>query len=371
MNHSLETTTKLIIRVLSSTAILTTVLLFATILLINQIAPLRYFIVRGAALGEQEYIRKKFYEAVASEPKRLFLGSSLLLCATRRADTGTDSDSPHQLEDYRFARTFDEMIAQDKIVTYNLALSGLLVSDYKRLLAELLEAGRRPQSVYIFVGFRDFIDNFRLDGAGSHVSVFFDGRSTPLARYLPGFAGNYLLEHHEELKTVFLYYACQILRRPPQLQADGDLQKLEFDRLVQFNLAEEKRDRLMKRRFRNDMQSDLVAYRKRYLPIDSAKLDREMRSFESLLDLCARSGIEARVVFMPVSCRNAGLLPGDFQEQFWQRLRALTQARKVALYEFPPCKDFQDNDFEDSVHLNAEGAKKFWQCLREQTATSR
>ncbi len=149
MNHSLETTTKLIIRVLSSTAILTTVLLFATILLINEIAPLRYFIVRGAALGEQEYIRKKFDEAVASEPKRLFLGSSLLLCATRRADTGTDSDSPHQLEDYRFARTFDEKIAQDNIVTYNLALSGLLVSDYKRLLAELLEAGRRPQSVYI------------------------------------------------------------------------------------------------------------------------------------------------------------------------------------------------------------------------------
>ncbi|MBX9938429.1 MAG: hypothetical protein K2Y32_04220 [Candidatus Obscuribacterales bacterium] len=362
---------KIIIRAFSSATILTIVLLFATILLINQIAPLRYFIVRGAVLGEQEYIRKKFYEAVRLEPQRLFLGSSLLLCATRRADTGTDSDSPHQLEDYRFARTFDEKIARDNIVTYNLALSGLLVSDYKRLLTELLEAGRRPKSVYVFVGFRDFIDNFRLDGAGSHVSVFFDGRSTPLTRYLPGLSGNYLLEHHEELKTVFLYYACQILRRPPQLQASGELQKLEFDRLVQFNNAEEKRDRLMKRRFRNDMQSDLIAYRKRYLPIDSAKLDREMQSFESLLDLCARSGIEAKVVFMPVSCRNAALLPGLFQEQFLQKLRSLSQARKVALYEFQPCKDFQDSDFEDSVHLNAAGAQKFWQCLKDQSVTSR
>ena len=121
---------RIIIRAFNSAAILIAVFFAFTILLINQIAPLRYFIVRGAALGEQEYIRKKFDEAVASEPKRLFLGSSLLLCATRRADTGTDSDSPHQLEDYRFARTFDEKIAQDKIVTYNLALSGLLVSDY-------------------------------------------------------------------------------------------------------------------------------------------------------------------------------------------------------------------------------------------------
>lgn len=80
--------------------------------------------------------------------------------------------------------------------------------------------------------------------------------------------------------------------------------------------------------------------------------------FEALLEYCRDNGIQCHIIFFPVWEGFLEILDKGQISDTRQRLMKLHKAYGVPVYDYLDDKEFNENDFYDSDHLNDEGACK-------------
>ncbi|HEY9679652.1 MAG TPA: SGNH/GDSL hydrolase family protein [Drouetiella sp.] len=114
--------------------------------------------------------------------------------------------------------------------------------------------------------------------------------------------------------------------------------------------------------------ADLELYRQRYNPPNFDRMKGQAKYLESLLSLCAANHIPILLVNMPLPDVNRNVIPKPLLAEYKQTVKDVAS-------KYPGCElidldqntAFADNlnNFNDCVHLNANGGKKFFNMLAD------
>lgn len=110
---------------------------------------------------------------------------------------------------------------------------------------------------------------------------------------------------------------------------------------------------------------DQSIYAKRYNPPDQMKLQKQLTSLDNFLDLCTKNNITVLLVDMPITEANRNMIDPNLL-QAWQSGVESCAQRYGAEYADLDCdENYDESDFDDSVHLSASGGRKFFSDLAD------
>jgi len=307
-------------------------------------------------------------------PDTVLLGSSLMVVAMAECDA-TWSGERIDLTTYRDAKYLDDALVREsgnQTYTINLSSPGQIPSDAYLTLKEALNEGIYPERVIYGVAPRDFVD--------STMSSAFD---TECYKYLSRLVPTNELKLHDEFAQSVgreLVAKLPLLRHSIDLQMLGGnvVSKVLDERLPKEKLSLEKRMALISSYEPLDMvpgfihaevarladvgklyRDNLADYQARYRKPKESFYKEQMTCFEKLVDLCNDNGIELVVVNMPIRECNVKLLDESILNRFRNDLAAVSTANHVPFVDLCQFKDYDQNDYRDSVHLNGFGGRKF------------
>jgi hypothetical protein len=104
-------------------------------------------------------------------------------------------------------------------------------------------------------------------------------------------------------------------------------------------------------------------YQKRYHSPDKETYHTQMYFLRKLAEYCHRERIELVVVNMPLTFYNTRMLPPGVYEKYVAALREFAWNHSICFYDLCDFKNYTQEDFHDTVHLNAFGARKFFDAL--------
>lgn len=106
-----------------------------------------------------------------------------------------------------------------------------------------------------------------------------------------------------------------------------------------------------------------IEYRARYKNPDPETFRTQMYFLRKLTEYCQRERIELVLVNMPITLWNAGLLPEGRYQKYLHELREFSWNHNVTFYDLCDFRNYTNQDFHDTVHLNAFGGTKFFNNL--------
>jgi lysophospholipase L1-like esterase len=106
-------------------------------------------------------------------------------------------------------------------------------------------------------------------------------------------------------------------------------------------------------------------YRNRYKHPNASKYAVQMRFLDRVIRLCQANDIAIILVNMPITKQNADLLESSWRTRYSNDLAALAQEHDVAVLDQCDFAQYNIDDYRDTVHLNAFGARKFTDLLVE------
>lgn len=378
-------------RLVASTFVITCVLLIALDVGFAWLNPLKRLNDCGLTGLNHYYVVAKLPEFLASpqHPNVIMTGSSLWLYPSVRCDDEMDGrqtryDPAYTVEridgcmDSRYfqAQLNNQTGGQNQVV--NLGTAGALMSDQYIVLKKCIASCKKPKLVLCDISAREFLDNNQPDPAKTPVYLVLAdftglGDILKLSRgfsdscdYAFGVCSNFF-RARRDLKTFLINLTATVSGHPSDLlAAGGNVPKGNLKLLVDKVLLHKSADRPIYKASAN-MDEDLKHYAKVYLPVNQKILNAQMDYFEKYLALAQRENIAVLCVEMPLTKRNADLLPIGERTKIHDRIRQLVTKYGAGYYK--PNDTFTDADFEDSAHLNARGGKKFFDGLAQRVAT--
>jgi hypothetical protein len=106
-------------------------------------------------------------------------------------------------------------------------------------------------------------------------------------------------------------------------------------------------------------------YLHRYKNPDPPVYPHERQFFKAFLADMKRSGIPVFVVEMPTLPMNRALLPASFWDKYQGWLKDTCQEYDAQLFDLSHSSQFTVDDYLDTVHLNAQGGKRFFKILSD------
>ena len=103
-----------------------------------------------------------------------------------------------------------------------------------------------------------------------------------------------------------------------------------------------------------------VEYVQRYKQPDAHTYRTQMYFLGKIAEFCRKERIELVLVNMPITLQNLRLLKAGGYIRYLQSLREFSMIHKVACYDLNDFSKYSQQDFHDSVHLNAFGGQKFF-----------
>lgn len=312
------------------------------------------------------------------------LGSSLMVSAVAGVDANY-LNSTLDLSQYHGAKYLDDLLTErfgGTFKTLNLSIPGQMPSDAYMTLKAMVATSNRPDVVIYGIAPRDFIDStmssaadteaFRflrrivpIDNVASHVF------RTPFQR-LEWFINRtfYISEHAADLqlaakekteKVVNQVIACpktdspftwwnRIKLLPSYLP--GEIRPLA---VMTGPITEE----AARKRWVNNAPE----YVERYKRPDKHVRETQFYFLKEIAKFCKKERIELVLVNMPITTYNIHLLSPPKYMAFVGDCHKFALENNVAFYDMCTPSNYAQNDFHDSVHLNAFGGKKFFDQL--------
>lgn len=249
-----------------------------------------------------------------------------------------------------------ENALNQKFLILNMAAPALMISENVLFLETILSRGYLPKIIILAIAPRDFIDRTvgpfqesptadilidRLTGENvfnSAMPLSLRARLFILARrHFP------LFKFRARLRDVFESLISSRSTSPPIIATLSDI-RLDESR----------------------QKEDLEYYRKRYLPIDMNRWQRETACLREFKQICEHKNISLILLAMPLSKPNYVLLPSAFRELYRNELKALANCPgRVKLVDLTQDDNFTPEDFTDSVHLRSDGGLKLTGVLKK------
>ena len=109
---------------------------------------------------------------------------------------------------------------------------------------------------------------------------------------------------------------------------------------------------------RNDVWS-IDEYRKRYKFFNQQQFEKQKECFKAVVSLCQSRGIKLYVVAMPITDDNLKLMPDELYRSYIDCLATTTKEAGVPFLDLQKSRQYQNDDFYDTVHLNGSGGERF------------
>lgn len=369
---------------LRSTFFLTVCFVILIDCLIHSLQPLRFFDVTEFIPLEQNPLVLKlrtFLDSRQDNPEILMLGSSLILFPSTRTDEEMDGKA-HRYDQWYirhrvsadtvpryFSKEIEATLKQAPRVC-NLGVQGSIVSDQLLILRKALEWGKRPKLVILELAPRSFLDNMHkvirstpvyqvLGDFASAPPLFQDGKVNQQAlTALPGLV-SYFYRVKADYRTLIVNIVASAMNRPMNnWEAQEGIRRNKLVTLVNPEMEWQVSEKPLFEKYH-----DLEMYETIYNPPDPQFFVDEKADCLRLLDLAKEAGVSVMVVDMPLSSRNRLLLAPLYQTKYRQFLEELEMERGIKVVNLAMVADINDDDFEDSAHLNAAGGKKLFAAL--------
>jgi hypothetical protein len=296
-----------------------------------------------------------------SKPEILLMGSSLVL-------------SPAALIEKSMNRTgygctyFEDELERrtgKHLTVDNVGVIAGMVCDQYAILKACLEAGRKPSFIIYGMAPRDFADNITSveNSPTQQVLAFCRSTNRFLPETLKAEDAELCLNTHKvtanrwlkSLRSASLQMACRLSKHPATL---SETVATKSDKPVpahthQIVIAE-----------------DLEIYRQRYNPPNYERLKSQSAYLESLLELCAHNRIPILLVNMPLPDVNRNVIQPELITAYKNVVKKIADHYSCEFVDFDKNEAFAQNDtnFNDCVHLNANGGKKFFNMLSDYLA---
>jgi len=324
------------------------------------------------------------------------LGSSLMISAASGCDANFLKKSVDLTEHHKAAYLDDMLTTRfgGKFNTFNLATPGQMPSDAFMMLKTMVNTADRPEIVIYGVAPRDFIDSTLsspVDTEPFHYLkriVNLDDVSEALFRNpiskLDFWLGKtaYFYKYSLDFEMALSDFCTSKMERliPP----DKNHPFTYWDRvklLPQYLPGEIKPGAVMTdpidRQFAKSHFTDNTAdYVDRYHRPDKAIYSTQFYFLRKLTDYCQREKIELILVNMPITRQNVSILKPMWYLYYIQALREFSFYHNVPAFDLCEFDRYEHADYHDPVHLNAFGARKFFDRLvafmasTERTATA-
>lgn len=366
---------KPLFRVATSTFLLTTLLLVAFDFSLAVLNPLKRVSDLGLSGLNYYYVVAKLPQYMASPQKAdvVLTGSSLWLYPSVRteddfAGNKTRYDAPYvcqRIDECSTSRYFESLLPGRHQVA-NLGTAGALMSDQYCVLKRLVGCAKKPSLLICDLSPREFLDNNQPDPVKTPVYLVLSdmtgiGDILAMGRdfsascdYLFGAASN-CFRSRRDLRLFVVNFAAGLAARPASLLDGKPAKKLDLTSITHPAVIPVYTPPV------GAFQTDLLHYKKMYLPINPKSRDTQMRYFRQYLELAKKEHIPVLCVWMPLPQANLALLPKDELAQITAHADKLATEYGATVYR--PTEPYGNEDFEDAAHMNLSGGKKLFKEL--------
>ncbi|HEY9785391.1 MAG TPA: hypothetical protein V6D17_08320 [Candidatus Obscuribacterales bacterium] len=321
------------------------------------------------------------------------LGSSLTVTALSESDAGY-LGKKLDMASYRSAKFLDAQLSSKiggNFRSLNLSSPGQMPSDAYLTLKTALALGKRPDVIVYGLAPRDFFDGTLADATQTEAFKVLERvvDATDCAQELASSPWSRLAQAAKErlyllrLATDLQMWAQRLGERVLLAAGLSAPQKSEFQwtwkercKLLPFYHPMEVIPGMMLADNHATFLPhgvpplDLASYRSRYRNPDFKIYAQQMHFVERLIALCHKENISIILVNMPIRQCNIDLLPPAMHAQYLSDLSAIAARRSVAFFNLCGSGDYKDEDYRDSVHLNATGGRKFVNQLVQMVAAN-
>ncbi len=306
------------------------------------------------------------YVSSEEEPDLIFLGSSLVLIPAAHCDNYLHAKAAGPdfydsfIPEYTKAEYLENLLAKEngsRLQIKNLGVASSIASDQLAIYKLLKSEKKLPRMLILGLAPRDFLDNtqqaYKQTPTAQFVQEHEDRSILPAALSLEECCGAFERFCHRGQKVLSrLKFICTNLAK--------DLRGESAAAPVQACVPGPVWDREAR------LKKDLDTYRKLYNPANFEMLKTQSGFLDELLRSAKENHVEVLVINMPLRKMNTDLLDKKAYKAYLEQLSALSKTRACEFLDLGSnTGKFVDSDFEDSCHLNLEGAKKFYACLPE------
>lgn len=366
-------------RVLRSPITWLIVVLITIDLAVATIRPLRYVKVPGVMFHDQDPINHRIETLLKSgkETNVYLLGTSLADSASANADAVQFNLKMTEYERGRYtsSKYFDALMSKELGIqthSINVGVGGSMVSGEELILKHSVEnkkVAALPTLVVFMVAPRAFIDRTREENLYP-IHCYFNNRfdhqksgeswQKKFASIATRFWNYFRLR--TDYATIFTRAAADMFNKP-----ENAFQKLKDKKgRIEISFKEDWFDPNLSNK------SDWVKSVGNYYDsaygnsVDREKLHAQKLSFERAINIVKKLGSDALIVSMPLSSYNRQKIPKGFTSEYQKMLEEISRKYDTKLIYLLDDKRFELRDFRDGVHLNGEGASKYWRILVEE-----
>lgn len=305
------------------------------------------------------------FEALKQKPDVILLGSSLVMFPFWAMDAA-EKKNIDDIFHYHGSEALKKQLkaagcGQENI--YSLAVFGQMASDAYLMTSEFVKGDKTPKVIIYGIAPRDFHDHslsspmatfsfqkiVNLSNFPNYASAFlpdFEKKADWLAMHLCYFYGKRWRLQMETDKAINKVYSTLGIANP--LDSSGT----KSDTAAQgggFNLEGSTEDR---------WNNSVKEYQGRYKEITEKDHSLQMSFLARTLNNLRERGVKVVLVNMPLTKRNLEILPPGFYASYQKEIAKVADMPGVRLVDLGDSKDFDDNDYWDTTHLNHVGGHK-------------
>lgn len=305
------------------------------------------------------------FEALKQKPDVILLGSSLVMFPFWAMDAA-EKKNIDDIFHYHGSEALKKQLkaagcGQENI--YSLAVFGQMASDAYLMTSEFVKGDKTPKVIIYGIAPRDFHDHslsspmatfsfqkiVNLSNFPNYASAFlpdFEKKADWLAMHLCYFYGKRWRLQMETDKAINKVYSTLGIANPLDSSAT------KSDTAAQgggFNLEGSTEDR---------WNNSVKEYQGRYKEITEKDHSLQMSFLARTLNNLRERGVKVVLVNMPLTKRNLEILPQGFYASYQKEIAKVADMPGVKLVDLGDSKDFEDNDYWDTTHLNHVGGHK-------------
>lgn len=305
------------------------------------------------------------FEALKQKPDVILLGSSLVMFPFWAMDAA-EKKNIDDIFHYHGSEALKKQLkaagcGQENI--YSLAVFGQMASDAYLMTSEFVKGDKTPKVIIYGIAPRDFHDHslsspmatfsfqkiVNLSNFPNYASAFlpdFEKKADWLAMHLCYFYGKRWRLQMETDKAINKVYSTLGIANPLDSSAT------KSDTAAQgggFNLEGSTEDR---------WNNSVKEYQGRYKEITEKDHSLQMSFLARTLNNLRERGVKVVLVNMPLTKRNLEILPQGFYASYQKEIAKVADMPGVKLVDLGDSKDFDDNDYWDTTHLNHVGGHK-------------
>lgn len=305
------------------------------------------------------------FEALKQKPDVILLGSSLVMFPFWAMDAA-EKKNIDDIFHYHGSEALKKQLkaagcGQENI--YSLAVFGQMASDAYLMTSEFVKGDKTPKVIIYGIAPRDFHDHslsspmatfsfqkiVNLSNFPNYASAFlpdFEKKADWLAMHLCYFYGKRWRLQMETDKAINKVYSTLGIANPLDSAAT------KSDTATKgggFNLEGSTEDR---------WNNSVKEYQGRYKEITEKDHSLQMSFLARTLNNLRERGVKVVLVNMPLTKRNLEILPQGFYASYQKEIAKVADMPGVKLVDLGDSKDFDDNDYWDTTHLNHVGGHK-------------